>query len=147
LLVAQKTADSGASQLAWFDRKGQEIGSAVKPGVYGNIFLSPDGRFVASDTTDPASQNTDVWTYDLQNQSAKRLTFDPSIDSMPIWSPDGRQIVFGSSRGLRFDLYLKDATGAQEEKLIPQDGPDRFPNDWSHDGKYVLYERGQDLCF
>jgi serine/threonine protein kinase len=147
LLVAQKTADSGASQLAWFDRKGQEIGSAVKPGVYGNIFLSPDGRFVASDTTDPASQNTDVWTYDLQNQSAKRLTFDPSIDSMPIWSPDGRQIVFGSNRGLRFDLYLKDATGAQEEKLIPQDGPDRFPNDWSRDGKYVLYERGQDLWF
>ena len=145
--MAQKTADSGASQLAWFDRKGQEIGSAVKPGIYGNIFLSPDGRFVASDTTDPASQNTDVWTYDLQNQSAKRLTFDPSIDSMPIWSPDGRQIVFGSNRGLRFDLYLKDATGAREEKLIPQDGADRFPNDWSRDGKYVLYERGQDLWF
>ncbi len=147
LLVAQKTADSGASQLAWFDRKGQQAGVAVKPGIYGNIALSKDNKFLASDATDATSQNTDLWTYDLQNQSAKRLTFDPAIDSMPVWSPDGKRIVFASNRELKFDLYLKEANGAEEEKVIPQDGPDRFPNDWSHDGKYVLYERGQDLWF
>lgn len=147
LLVAQKNADSGASQLLWLDRKGQEIGSALKPGIYGNISLSLDGRFVASDTTDPASQNTDVWTYDLHIRSAKRLTFDPSIDSMPVWSPDGNRLIFTSNRDLKFDLYVKDASGAQEEKVIAQDGPDKFPNDWSRDGKYVLYERGQDLWF
>ena len=37
LLVAQKAGDSGASQLLWFDRKGQQIGTALKPGIYGNI--------------------------------------------------------------------------------------------------------------
>jgi eukaryotic-like serine/threonine-protein kinase len=147
LLVAQKAGDSGASQPLWFDRKGQEIGIVLKPGIYGNISLAPNGRVVASDTTDPASQNTDVWTYDLENQSAKRLTFDPAIDSTPIWSPDGSRMVFGSNRGVNFDLYLKDANGAQEEKPIPQDGPDRFPTDWSRDGKYILYERGADLWF
>jgi dipeptidyl aminopeptidase/acylaminoacyl peptidase len=31
--------------------------------------------------------------------------------------------------------------------LIPQDGADRYPTDWSHDGKYLLYERGPDLWF
>jgi eukaryotic-like serine/threonine-protein kinase len=147
LLVAQRAGDSGASQLLWFDRKGQETGMALKPGIYGNISLSPNGKAVAVDLTDPASQNTDIWTYDLETQSAKRLTFDPSIDSLPIWSPDGSRIIFGSSRELKFDLFLKDANGAQDEKLIPQDGPDRFPNDWSRDGKFVLYERGQDLWF
>jgi Tol biopolymer transport system component len=147
LLVAQKAGDSGASQLLWFDRKGQQIGIVLKPGIYGNISLSPNGKAVASDTTDPASQNTDVWTYDLESQSAKRLTFDPAIDSTPIWSPDGSRIVFGSNRGVNFDLYLKDANGAQEERPIPQDGPDRFPTDWSRDGKYILYERGADLWF
>ena len=147
LLVAQKTADSGASQLMWFNRKGEDSGIALKPGIYGNITLAPNGRAVASDTTDPASQNTDIWTYDLETQSAKRLTFDPAIDSMPIWSPDGSRMVFASNRDLKFDLYLKDTNGAQEEKLIPQDGPDRFPTDWSRDGKYVLYERGADLWF
>jgi eukaryotic-like serine/threonine-protein kinase len=147
LLVAQRSKDSGASQPLWFDRKGQQIGVALSPGIYGNIMLSPNGRAVASDTTDPASQNTDIWTYDLQAQGAKRLTFDPALDSLPIWSPDGSRTVFASNRELKFDLYLKDANGAQEEKIIAQDGPDRFPTDWSRDGKYVIYGRGPDLWF
>ena len=147
LLVAQKTGDTGISQPLWLDRRGQQIGEALKPGVYGNMFLSPDGRFLSCDTTDSASQNTDVWAYDLQTADAKRLTFDPSIDSMPIWSPDGKQILFASNRELKFDLYLKDANGAQAERIIPEDGPDRFPNDWSRDGKYALYARGSDLWY
>jgi eukaryotic-like serine/threonine-protein kinase len=145
LLVAQKAGDTGASQLLWFNRQGQEIGVALKPGIYGNIILARNGKAVASDTTDPVSQNTDIWTYDLETQSAKRLTFDPAIDSVPIWNPDGTRMVFSSNRGVTFDLYLKDTNGAQEEKNIPQDGPDRFPSDWSRDGKYVIYERGPDL--
>jgi len=145
LLVAQRNADSGASQVLWFDRKGQQVGFALNPGILGNVMLSPNGKAVASDTTDPTSQNTDIWTYDLENRSAKRLTFDPALDSLPIWSPDGTRIIFASNRDLKFDLYLKDANGAQEEKLIPQDGPDRFATDWSRDGKYVLYERVPDI--
>ena len=145
LLVAQKAGDTGASQLLWFNRQGQEIGIGLKPGIYGNIILARNGKAVASDTTDPVSQNTDIWTYDLETQSAKRLTFDPAIDSVPIWNPDGTRMVFSSNRGVTFDLYLKDTNGAQEEKNIPQDGPDRFPSDWSRDGKYVIYERGADL--
>ena len=89
LLVAQRVGDWGSSQVVWFDRKGQETGIALKSGIYGNISLSPDGNTVASDATDSASQNTDVWTYNLGTQSTKRLTFDPAIESMPTWSPDG----------------------------------------------------------
>jgi eukaryotic-like serine/threonine-protein kinase len=147
LLVAQRNADSGASQVLWFDRKGQQIGVALNPGIYGNVMLSPNGKVLASDTTDPASQNTDIWTYDLENRSARRLTFDPSLDSLAVWSPDGNRIIFASNRDLKFDLYLKDANGAQDEKVIPQDGPDRFPTDWSRDGKYVIYGRGSDLWY
>lgn len=147
LLVAQRNADSGASQVLWFDRKGQQIGVALSPGIYGNVMLAPNGKAVASDTTDAASQNTDIWTYDLETRSAKRLTFDPALDSLPIWSPDGSRTVFASNRELKFDLYLKDTNGGQEEKIIPQEGPDRFPTDWSRDGKYLLYGRGPDLWF
>jgi len=147
LLVAQTGGDSGVSQMLWFDRKGEQVAVASKPGVYGNVSLSPNGKVVASDGLDSASQNTDIWTFDLASGAAKRLTFDPAIDSSPVWSPDSRRLIFTSDRGQRFNLYMKDATGAEEEKLIPQDGPDRFPTDWSLDGKYVIYERGQELWF
>lgn len=93
LLVTQRAGES-ESQLVWYDRNGHELGVATKPGVYGNIALSSNGKFVASDTTDPVSQNTDIYTFALDTGEAKRLTFDPAIDSMPIWSPDGKRILF-----------------------------------------------------
>jgi serine/threonine protein kinase len=147
VLVAQKGTDSGISQLLWFNRKGQEIGTAADPGVYGNIALSPDGRKVAVDQTDTVSQNTDIWTYDLADRGAKRLTFNRAIDSIPLWSPDSKRLVFSSNPGVSFDLFIKDTNGEQQEKLIPQPGLDRYATDWSHDGKYVLYERGADLWY
>src|SRR6202049_1189372 len=78
----------------------------------------------------------------------RRLTFDPAIDSMPVWSPDGKRILFASSRNQIFALYLKNADGSQEEKLLDVDAHDkldRYPYDWSRDGKYILYTRGTDL--
>jgi eukaryotic-like serine/threonine-protein kinase len=148
VLVTQRSSgDTGASQLLWFDRKGQQVGVVTKPGVYGNISLSPNGKFVAADAMDSATTNTDLWTYDLENESAKRLTFDPAIDSTPLWSPDATKLVFTSDRAQKFNLYVKNADGSQEEQLIPQDGPDRYPTDWSRDGKYLIYQRGTDLWY
>jgi serine/threonine protein kinase/Tol biopolymer transport system component len=147
LLVAQKAGESAVSQLVWFDRTGHETGVVTKPGVYGNTMLSPSGKWVASDTTDPGSLNTDIYTYNVDSTETKRLTFDPAIDSMPIWSPDEKQVVFADNREAQFDLYVKNSDGSQEEKQIPQGGADRFPNDWSHDGKHILYERGADLWY
>src|SRR6202034_2295710 len=111
VLVAQRSSgDTGASQLLWFDRKGQQVGVATKPGVYGNISLSPNGKFVAADAMDLATTNTDLWTY------------DPDIDSTALWSPDETRLVFTSDRAKRFNLYVKNADGSQEEQLIPQEG-------------------------
>jgi eukaryotic-like serine/threonine-protein kinase len=147
LLLAQKAGESAVSQLVWFDRAGHEAGTAAKPGIYGNTMLSPSGKWVASDTTDAGSLNTDIYIYNTDSGESRRLTFDPAIDSMPVWSPDEKQVVFADNREPRFDLYVKNSDGSQEEKQIPQDGADRFPNDWSNDGKYILYERGSDLWY
>ncbi|HWZ56712.1 MAG TPA: protein kinase [Verrucomicrobiae bacterium] len=145
LLVAQTSSAVSYSQLVWFDRKGNQIGVVGKPEVFANVFLAPDGKSVAIDKTD--SGNTDVWIYELQGEGAKRMTFDPSIDTMPIWSPDSSRLAFSSSRQNMFDMYVKDANGAQDEKLIAHVDVDEYPNDWSRDGKYLLYTRGPDLWF
>jgi eukaryotic-like serine/threonine-protein kinase len=147
LLVAQGSSEAALSQPIWFDRTGKEVGLAGKPDVYGNVSIAPNGRSVAVDKTDMASLNTDVWTYELQRDSVKRLTFHPGIDADPIWSPDGARLAFDSNRQLENDLYMKNSDGAQEEESIVQDEFDKWPNDWSRDGKYILYTRGSDLWF
>jgi Tol biopolymer transport system component len=146
LLVAQSGTGAALSQLVWFDRNGNAVGSVGEPDVYGNVSLAPNGRSLAVDKTDMASLNTDIWTYELQRQSPKRLTFDPALDAVPIWSPDATQLVFCSDRQLLFALYLKDSDGAHDEKnIVHDDGLPDVPSDWSRDGKYILYYRGTDL--
>jgi eukaryotic-like serine/threonine-protein kinase len=81
-----------------------------------------------------------MWTFDQKLMT--KLTFDKERDMYPIWSPDGRRIVFVSDRvdGIP-QIYRKDASGAgQEERLT--DSPNRkITMDWSRDGRYVLYRQ------
>jgi Tol biopolymer transport system component len=145
LLVAQSSSGVSLSQLVWSDRKGDELSVVGKPDVYANVSLAPDGKSLALDKTDIAEGNPDVWIYGLERGSTKRLTFNPAIDAMPVWSPDEKRLIFSSSRQQSFDLYLKNADGAAEEKLIEHSDVDKFPCDWSHDGQHLLYVRGPDL--
>ena len=65
----------------------------------------------------------------------------------PIWSPDGAQLVFTSNRQTGANLYMKNSDGAQEEKSIVLGGLNNYPNDWSRNGKYILYTGGNNLLF
>jgi eukaryotic-like serine/threonine-protein kinase len=148
LLVAQSGSGVAFSRLVWYDRKGNESAAATKPDVYINVELAPDGKTVALDKTDEESANADIFTYDIQRDAMRRLTFNPAIDAMPIWSPDGTRILFASSRNRKFDLFIKNADGGQEEKLLDFDNSeraDKYPYAWSRDGKYILYTRGTEL--
>ena len=98
VLVAQPASGVSLSRLVWRDRKGEESGIVGRPDVYANVMLAPNDKAVAFDKTDQENQNTDLWTFDLQRGSLKRLTFDPAIDAEPLWSPDGKRILFASSR-------------------------------------------------
>jgi eukaryotic-like serine/threonine-protein kinase len=148
LLVAQTGSGVALSQPVWFNRKGNELGTLGKPEVYGNIFLAPNGTSVALDKTEMAIQNIiDIWTYELEGARAKRLTFGPGLNLVPVWSPDTSQFVFTSNRQINQDLYMKNSDGTQEEQLVVHDEADKAPNDWSRDGKYILYTRGTDLWF
>jgi Tol biopolymer transport system component len=148
VLLAQNGTGVSLSRLEWFDRSGKEVGTVGKPDVFANVDLAPDGRSLAVDKTEIGNRNWDIWIYDLKGESARRMTFDPAIDTMPVWSPDGTRVVFSSSRKKTFDLYLKDTDGAQEEKAIESaPGEDKYPSAWSRDGKYILYTRGTDLWF
>ncbi|HEY3123954.1 MAG TPA: hypothetical protein VGK70_07790, partial [Thermoanaerobaculia bacterium] len=137
-ILAYRAGASDVRQLRWFDRSGRELAKVGRPGDYLEPSLSPDGTRVAVGvgTWTPVG---DVWLLELARGSLSRWTSHPTDDLTPVWSPDGREIVFGSNRKGRFDLYKKDAGGTGAEELIFQSSGDKFPSDWSRDGKWVLY--------
>jgi serine/threonine protein kinase len=148
MLVAQSGNGISLSRLEWYDRKGNELGTVGMPAVYSNISLSPNNKFVAVDKTDQGNENSDVWTLETQHEGLKRLTFDPAIDASAVWSPDGTRVLFGSSRSHRFGLYIKNADGTEDDKLLsldPGHTADEYPSDWSPDGKSILYDRDTQL--
>jgi eukaryotic-like serine/threonine-protein kinase len=146
VVVAQKTGEASLSRLTWYDRTGKILSDSVPPDTYGNVAISPDEKYVAIDKTDTTNENTDIFVYYLARSSSRRLTFDPGIDSVPVWSPDRARIAFASGRGLNFGIYVKPADGSQPEReLMPASGVDTLPLDWSRDGHNLLYLAPPDL--
>jgi eukaryotic-like serine/threonine-protein kinase len=148
VLVSRRGPGVPASRLVWFDRKGNELGALGKPEIYANVAISPNNKMVALDKTDEGNQNTDVWTYDLERETFKRFTFDPAIDATAVFSPDSQRVLFASSREHQFSLYVKNVDGAEDEKMLALDASDkadRYPCDWSRDGKFILYKRATEL--
>ena len=148
VLVTQTGKGANMSQLAWFDRSGKPAGKVGQPGWYDNVRLSPDGRRVATDQTDPDGRNVDVWVHELSRSTVTRLTFDPALDQTPVWSIDSQKVLYTSNRDGNFDLYLKNADGSgPEQLLVAYGGALANAWDWSHDGKYVLVRKGRELAY
>ena len=146
VLVAQTGKGAHLSQLTWYDRSGKPTGTVGKPGWYNNLHLSPDGHRVSADETDPDGRNIDIWVHDPAREASTRLTFDPALDQTPVWSPDGKKIMFSSNRGGKFSFYLKNSDGSGSEQEVADAGFALFnPWDWSRDGKYLLARKSNEL--
>jgi serine/threonine protein kinase len=149
VLVTQTGKGAFVSQLTWFDRGGKPAGTVGIPGAYKNLRLSPDGHRVAVDQTDRDGRNVDIWILEPARGATTRLTFDPSTHQAPVWSPDGRQILFTANRKLGMQFYLKNADGSgAEEEVAELEGVSQANVwDWSRDGKYVLVRKGNELWY
>jgi len=128
------------SKLAWFDRAGKLLGTAVGPDFIFDGRLSPDGKRLAFTAGDASP---DIWVMDLERGTRARLTFGKGPNVGSAWSPDGKQIVFISAREGRYNLYIKPVSGSVEEQpLLAGPQADRILTDWSRDGKYLVYFEG-----
>jgi Tol biopolymer transport system component len=131
---------SGQRQLVWFDRSGQPSGTVGEPdgdALY-NPDLSADARMVTVNRT--AGIGQDIWQIDVQRGVQTRLTFDDASDQLPVWSPDGRQIVFASNRSTNvYDLYRKASSGTGQDEVLLQTSENKFPMGFSADGRFLLY--------
>ena len=138
-VLVYRATGSVLSRMVWLDRAGHETGQVAATADYRAPSLSPDGRRVVVRRRDSDAANADVWMIDPARGTTSRFTFDPATDSSPVWSPDGSQIAWASTRGGADGIWLKSAGGLGQEQQIAKPGPFAAPLDWSRDGKWLLY--------
>ena len=74
----------------------------------------------------------------------ERLITDPAYDDQAAFSPDGKQLVFVSTRGGRTArLWTMDLATRRVEALTSEKGGDFRPS-WSSDGKWIAFSSSRD---
>lgn len=149
---AGEATSTNLQQLTWMDRNGQTTATIADARPYatgaGMLTISPDGsRAMLGVAPLPMP---DLWSVEFSRAVFTRFTFHQAPDLNPVWSPDGARVAFRSNRDSNGDLFVKEASGATDEKPLLRTPMSETPTDWSRDGRFLLFVRnsmqnGQDI--
>jgi eukaryotic-like serine/threonine-protein kinase len=148
VLAFVQGGEADTVQLTWRDRLGKQLGITGPPDLWTSFRLSPDERSAALSREEPNRLHA-LWMLDLVKGTTTRLVADGDNFS-PVWSPDGKQLVYTSVRnGLMFFLRPVAGNGQEEQVFVVQRGG-YYPLSWSLDGKYLVFrasvqETGMDI--
>ena len=101
--------DTTTARLTWFTRDGRNVGTIQSPTPLHNPTISPDERYVAADGT---GTNMAIWLVELARGTPTRV----GTGVLPVWGPDGSDIVFTSRVGSSSDLVSRSIMGARRRR-------------------------------
>jgi len=140
-LLYQTGNMEGGWRLLWFTREGKQSGSmGGEPDRYFDPAISPDGKRIATGLL-TSQGNIDIWVFDLVRGTKTRLTFGPSVQRYPVWTPDGKTIYYASNGKGAFQIFSKPADGSGPEQLVLDEAAIEFPLDISSDQRYLTFTR------
>jgi len=96
--------------------------------------VSRAGRILYS----TGDHQTDLYIHDLQANEERQLTAHTYDNFGPRFSPDGKAVVYESTRTGNSEIWLIDLEKETERRLTDRPGPDISP-DWSPDGREIAY--------
>ena len=137
------------SVLAWVDRTGAETVLDMEPQLYRFPVLSPDSnRVVLMVQQDQLTQQSDLWSYELERGTLSRVTYSGLVSSA-LWSIDGNRLIYGTKLGIR---SVNSVGIGQVEELTQITAMRRYapiPTSISPDGQQILftYFSGQEQSF
>ncbi|HUF72230.1 MAG TPA: protein kinase [Gammaproteobacteria bacterium] len=132
---AGSSTAGGLNTLVWVDRDGNEESLGFEPCDCAAPNVSPDGTQVALHVASDASQsNVDIWVWSLAQLRRRRLTLEPGLQILPLWTPDSTRIAY-STLG-RTGLFLRNADGTGvPEPLLQSAG---IPWAWAGDDELIF---------
>jgi len=138
------------AQVMWVDRDGRATpvdsnwsGSFV---TNGGPALSPDGTRIAVSLVEDVTGNSNLYVKRLPDGPLSRLSFEGSQNIRPVWTPDGRDVVYVSNRaGGKQALWRQRADGGQQAVLLVEEERPVFEGHYTPDGEWLLF-RTDDLA-
>lgn len=143
----QVVDDDGMQWIPRFSPDGSWIAYTQEPigGPWGNrgpvgpgLGAGPGGGGAVGPLTTPLP-NADIWRIAADGTgTAERLTDSPGDDRAPVYSPDGSQILFDSTRDGNTEIYVMDADGGNQRRLTDDPSED-WGATWSRDGALIAF--------
>ncbi len=125
----------GLSAPQWLDRAGRSEPLGLEVARYHYLRLSPDGARLAYVSTQ--GPNSDLFIYDWQRSIKTRLT-NGRVTRSPVWTPDGRFVVFAAGGG----MFAARTDGAGAPAQLTVSNNLQTPNTFSPDGRRLLFTKG-----
>ena len=133
-------------RMVWVDRTGKVEPLPAMPRPYYDPRISPDGRRFAVSSEEAAER---VWTFDFARPILTALT-GPGSSQAPLWTPDGKRVVYRATRMGSRNIAWKAADGSGDEQRLTTNDNMQTPVSVSPDGKLLAYTeldptRGNDI--
>jgi serine/threonine-protein kinase len=138
LIYISGACDTGQRTLVWVDRSGNAEPLSLAPKSYLHPRLSPDARKLAIEVEGP---NHDLYVYDFDRGVLANITTD-GVSHWPVWSPDGRELVYRSGPMGHFTLWRVPADRSRKPQQVPAVGRSQNAESWSPDGRTIAYTMG-----
>ncbi len=107
--------------------------------------LLPDGRLVLSSTI--ARENLrEVAVGNRTMADGRLLTSGVAIDRQPVYSPDGKSVLFSSNRGGTLDLWEVSVESGEMHR-VTDDPADDWDPVYSHDGQSIYWSSNRSGAF
>jgi Tol biopolymer transport system component/DNA-binding winged helix-turn-helix (wHTH) protein len=126
------------NSIFWLDRDGKVSPLQAAPGFYASPRFSPDGTRMAFSMSGRSSQGIwvqDIWVQNLELGTASRLTSLPGVNDSPVWTADGRSVIFRSVSQPNAGIYAVRADGGGEARRLADLSTGVFPSSLSPDGR------------
>ena len=140
LVYTQGSAAVDNDMVALVSTKGEIKPLPIPPAAFHGFRFSPDGQRLVF-TWHQAMPN--LWIYELNRNVLRRFTDEQGDDWTPLWTPDGKRIVFQSNRaGRGFRLFWKAFDGEGPLEMLTESDYYQQPGCWTADGKSLLFQEG-----
>jgi serine/threonine-protein kinase len=127
---------AGKSTVQWIDAAGKRPPLMTRPGVYVNFRLSPDAKRLAVQVSE--GDSSEVQVYDAQRDNMTKVTSGSGISTNPVWTPDGRFVIFQKSEN---GIFWSPADGSGQPRPLREGKSLLVPSSVSPDGKHLAFEQ------